>query len=46
MSKKRGILNKKMNEIWEVDINLGTIDSGKENRKMQISWAELEHFKN
>lgn len=35
-----------MNKIWGVDINLGTIDSGKRNRKMQIPQAELEHFKN
>lgn len=45
MNKKEDYLNKKMNGIWGVDVNLGTIDSGK-NRKMKIPRAELEHFKN
>ena len=35
-----------MNKIWGVDVNMGIIDSGKKNIKMQIPRAELEHFKN
>lgn len=32
---------KKMNEVWEDVFNQGVMNSGRENRKMQIPWGIL-----
>lgn len=44
MSRKEEYLNRKRNEVWDVDFSLGITDSGRENRKMQIPWTGLNLY--